>query len=61
MSGLLLHSSSAVVTYDKPLAEALIRDQPVHAVQTIFGIELAFALPGRSSSGQILLVKLLLV
>jgi len=26
------------LTYDKPLAEALIGDQLVHAVQTVFGV-----------------------
>ena len=57
MSPVLLHSSLVIVTDDKPLAEALIRDQPVHAVQTIFGVELSFALPGRCSSGRILLVN----
>lgn len=31
-------SLSGIVTYDKPLAEALIGDQLVHAVQTVFGV-----------------------
>ena len=35
-----------IVTYNKPLAEALISDQLVHVVQTVFGVDLSFSLPG---------------